>query len=60
VAASDGAFQGRLDRGGFIEGQNITIDYSFAEGDIERMQEVAANFARRNLDLIVVALKCGA
>jgi ABC-type uncharacterized transport system substrate-binding protein len=54
------AVQGRFDREWPHRKSNITIDNRFAEGNFERMQEIAANFARRNLDLIVVALKRGA
>src|SRR5262249_11793563 len=36
-------------KAGLIEGQNITIDYRFAEGDIERMQEVDSAQHRQSL-----------
>ena len=44
-----------LAENGLIEDQNITVDYRWAEGSTERMQQLAAELARRNLDVIVTA-----
>ncbi|MEO6162928.1 MAG: ABC transporter substrate-binding protein [Candidatus Binatia bacterium] len=46
-------FQQRLRELGYIEGQNITIDYRYFEGQIERLQNLAAEFVRLNCDVIV-------
>src|SRR5437899_11970055 len=40
---------------GYIEGQNITIEYRYAEGKQERFPELAAELVRLKVDLIVVA-----
>jgi ABC-type uncharacterized transport system substrate-binding protein len=40
---------------GYIEGQNITIDYRYAEGKRERFAELAAELVRQKVDVIVVA-----
>ena len=46
-------FQQRLREIGYIEGQNLTIDYRYFEGQIERLQNLAAEFVRLNCDVIV-------
>jgi putative tryptophan/tyrosine transport system substrate-binding protein len=48
------AFPDELNRLGWIEGKNITIEYRFAEGKTERLPELAADMVRLNVDLIVV------
>jgi ABC-type uncharacterized transport system substrate-binding protein len=40
---------------GYIEGQNIAIEYRYAEGKIDRAPEHAAELVRLKVDLIVVA-----
>jgi putative ABC transport system substrate-binding protein len=47
------AFVQRLPELGWIEGRNIAIDYRWAEGSNERGAEIAAEFARRKVDVIV-------
>jgi putative ABC transport system substrate-binding protein len=39
----------------YIEGENITIEYRFADGAINRLPELAAELARLGVDLIVAA-----
>ena len=41
---------------GWIEGANITIEYRWAEGRIERYGEIAAEFVRLKVDVIVTTL----
>src|SRR5215475_12059373 len=48
------AFRQELNRLGWIEGKNITIDYRFAEQKNERLPELAADLVRLKIDLIVV------
>jgi putative ABC transport system substrate-binding protein len=48
-------FKVGLAENGFIDGQNIAVDYLWAEGSTERMQQLAAELARRGLDVIVTA-----
>jgi putative ABC transport system substrate-binding protein len=40
---------------GFIEGQNIAIEYRYAEGKVDRAPEQAAELVRLKVDIIVVA-----
>jgi putative ABC transport system substrate-binding protein len=40
---------------GYIEGQNITIEYRYSEGKTDRASELAAELVRLNVDIIVVA-----
>ncbi len=40
---------------GYIEGQNIAIEYRYAEGKRDREPELAAELVRLKVDIIVVA-----
>ena len=40
---------------GYIEGQNITIEYRFAEGKMDRARELAAELVRLKVDIILAA-----
>ena len=40
---------------GYIEGQNIAIEYRYAEGKLDRLPELAAELVRLNVDIIVAA-----
>jgi ABC-type uncharacterized transport system substrate-binding protein len=40
---------------GYIEGQNIAIEYRFAEGKRDRVPELAAELVRLKIDIIVAA-----
>src|SRR5687768_1614981 len=48
------AFRQEMSKLGWTEGKNITIEYRFAEGENERLPELAAELVRLKLDLIVV------
>jgi putative tryptophan/tyrosine transport system substrate-binding protein len=48
------AFRHELNKLGWIEGKNTTIEYRFAEGKTERLSELAADLVRLKVDLIVV------
>jgi ABC-type uncharacterized transport system substrate-binding protein len=39
----------------WVEGQNIIIDYRFAEGRFDRLPDLAAELARLNVDIILAA-----
>ena len=47
------AFLRALRELGWIEGQNLIIEYRWADGKTERLPEFAAELVRRNVDLIV-------
>jgi len=40
---------------GYIEGQNIAIEYRYGEGKLDRFPELAAELVRLKVDIIVVA-----
>jgi putative ABC transport system substrate-binding protein len=44
----------RLRELGYVEGQNISIDYRYAEGNFERAPKLAAELVSLNCDVIVV------
>ena len=47
------AFVQRLRELGWVEGRTIVIEYRWAEGHDERLAEIAAEFVRRKVDVIV-------
>jgi putative tryptophan/tyrosine transport system substrate-binding protein len=47
------AFRQRLGELGWIEGRTVAIEYRWAEGRGERFAEIAAEFIRNNVDIIV-------
>jgi putative ABC transport system substrate-binding protein len=47
------AFVQRLRELGWIEGRTVTIEYRWAEGRTERFAEIAAEFVRLKIDVIV-------
>jgi putative tryptophan/tyrosine transport system substrate-binding protein len=49
------AFAQRLHEFGWIEGRNVAIEYRWAEGRSERYAEIAAEFVRLKVDVIVTA-----
>jgi putative ABC transport system substrate-binding protein len=49
------AFQEGLRESGFVEGNNIVIEWRFAEGRVDMLSELAAQLARLRLDLIVAS-----
>jgi putative tryptophan/tyrosine transport system substrate-binding protein len=49
------AFRQELNKLGWIEGKNISIEYRFAEQKRERLPELAADLVRLKVDLIVVS-----
>jgi putative ABC transport system substrate-binding protein len=46
------AFRRGLGEAGFIEGQNVGIDYRFAEGHYDRFPELALDFVRHGVAVI--------
>jgi putative tryptophan/tyrosine transport system substrate-binding protein len=49
------AFQQRLRELGWVEGQNMVIDYRYAEGRVDRLPHLAAELVRLKVDLIVAS-----
>jgi putative ABC transport system substrate-binding protein len=49
------AFRQGLRELGYIEGKNIAIEYRYAEGELDRLPEVAGELLRLNVDVIVTA-----
>ena len=49
------AFVQRLRELGWIDGRTITIEYRWAEGREERFAEIAAEFVRLKVDVIVTS-----
>jgi putative tryptophan/tyrosine transport system substrate-binding protein len=45
----------RLRELGWIEGRTVAIEYRWAEGRTERFDEIAAEFVRRKVDVIVTS-----
>jgi putative ABC transport system substrate-binding protein len=55
IARSVAGFQAGLKEVGFVDGQNLTIDYRWAEGQYERLPTLAAELVRRPVDVLFAA-----
>jgi putative ABC transport system substrate-binding protein len=55
MAAQLEAFRQELSKLGWIEGKNISIEYRYAEGKLDRYPELAAELVRLKVDLIVAS-----
>src|SRR5688500_14663721 len=49
------AIRRALHERGYIDGQNIATEYRYAEGNLDRLPELAAELVRLKVDVIVVA-----
>ena len=50
-----GAFTQRLNELNWFDGRNVAIEYRWAEGNYDRFTEIASEFARRKVDVIVTS-----
>jgi putative ABC transport system substrate-binding protein len=48
-------FKQGLVENGLVEGRNITVDYLWGEGSLDRLRQLAVDLAQRDLDAIVTA-----
>jgi len=55
LSARVGAFQLGLRELGYVEGKSISVEYRYAEGKLDRLDEFAAEFVRSKVDIIVTA-----
>jgi putative tryptophan/tyrosine transport system substrate-binding protein len=46
------AFRQGLKEAGFVEGQNVAVEYHYADGRVDRLQAVVADLVRRRVDVI--------
>ncbi len=54
------AFRDGLKTLNYIEGQNIALEYRWAEGKIERLRELAKDLVHQNVDIILAGGSLGA
>ena len=47
------SFRGGLKDFGYVEGNNLNVEYRWAEGDIERLPQLAADLLREKVEILV-------
>lgn len=53
IALEQAAFRQGLSETGYVEGQNVTIEYARGEGHLDRLPGLAADLVNRKVDVIV-------
>src|SRR5439155_666230 len=53
------AFRQGLRELGYVEGQNIVVEYRYADGNLDRMADLAAELIRLKVDVIVSGTEQG-
>jgi putative ABC transport system substrate-binding protein len=53
TAALTGAFRKGLEEAGFVEGQNVAIEYRWAEGQYDRLSTLAVDLVQRGVTVLV-------
>jgi putative ABC transport system substrate-binding protein len=54
------AFHSGLKEVGYVERQNVALEYRWAEGQYEKLPELAAELVRRQVAVIVAVTNAGA
>jgi ABC-type uncharacterized transport system substrate-binding protein len=60
MARSAAAFRSALGEAGFIEGQNVTVEYNWLDGRYDRLAEIMADLVRRRVAVIATPFSQGA
>jgi putative tryptophan/tyrosine transport system substrate-binding protein len=53
------AFEQGMRAHGYVIGQNLAVEYRWADGKVERLPELAADLVRANVDVIVTGVNPG-